>query len=99
MPSVPFLSEDRNVLIMPALTLLSSLLNASASSASLPSWLTKTSGLDDPLEGSSSVSNVVFALSDSAMFSRYDFSRFKRPAVEHPRVSASVPKQLGPDAG
>jgi hypothetical protein len=44
MPSDPFLSDERNVLIIAALTLFSNLPNASASSESLASWLTKTSG-------------------------------------------------------
>ena len=55
MASAPFLSDEWKVLIIPALTLLSSLLNASASSASLVSWLMNTSGapvVEDKISGS-----------------------------------------------
>ena len=65
MPSVPFLSDDRNVLIIPALTLLSSLPKASASSASRASWLMKTRG---PLADTrTSASGADFVLSVSVI--------------------------------
>src|ERR1700679_364828 len=70
MPSVPFLSDERNVLIIPALTLLSSLLNASARSASRASWLMKTNGLD-ALEGRSSASGEILDLSAFVIVSPY----------------------------
>lgn len=44
-PCVPFLSEERNDLSPPALALFKRLLNSSASSASLVSWLINTKGL------------------------------------------------------
>ena len=67
-PSVPFLSEERKVFIIPALTLFSSLLNASASSASLVSWLMKTNGLP-VADGLTSPSAGVFDFSDSLIWS------------------------------
>ena len=66
-PSVPFLSDERNVFIIPALTLFSNLLNASARSASRELWRINTSGLD-AIEGSNSLSGGAFDFSDLAIF-------------------------------
>lgn len=44
-PCVPFVSEERNIFKTPILELLTSLPNASASSASWLSWLTKINGI------------------------------------------------------
>jgi hypothetical protein len=65
------LSEERKVLIMPALTLFSNLLKASASSASLPSWLMKISGIAADAD-TWSASGEIVSFTESVMRSPVD---------------------------
>jgi hypothetical protein len=66
-PSRPVLSDERKVLIIPALTLFRSVARASASVASREAWLIKTSGNRGP--GGINVSSAEASLlSESALF-------------------------------
>ena len=76
-----FRSEERKVLIIPALTLFSSLLKASASSASRVSWLMKTNGVPEDVEDNELLSVCAFAFSESLMMSPENSTLSKSKAI------------------